>query len=729
MPPRPLLPQALPETGASLAPRRRTLRRTRPGPRGSALPPVLAGVALVVAAPLAARQLPPADSVVQVPPLTVQVLRTPLAGAALPFSVTGVELDELPVPPGGAFLTDALVALPGLQLQNRHNFAVGERVVVRGFGARAQFGVRGLRAVLDGIPATLPDGQTTLDHVDPAALGRVELLRGPGSAWWGNAAGGVLFMESRDPEPGRRGTLRTEAGSFGLLETSAVFEDGGDGPGAPGTRIGLTRVDWEGYRSDPLAGGTYGAADRWILTGRHRRRIAGGRLTVAVAGLDLDAENPGSLPGDSLGDADRSAWGNNVRQRLGKTVRQGQLGAAWTGPLAGALEGEAATWGISRELRNPIPGTVVEVDRLAGGARVGVGSRRGPVHWAVGAEVEAQRDDRRNFANENGANGDLRLDQLETVVGSALFARAGAGLGPVDVNGALRWDRIRFEADDRFLDDGVDDTGGRTLTAVSPSLGIRTALLGRRAAPGRGVTLDLFASASAFMETPTTTELANRPEGAGGFNPELDPTRGWTGEVGLQGTVGARFGWELVAWATDLSDELVPFEVPADPGRTYFRNAAESTHRGLEAVVRAALPAAVDLRAAWTTVNARFGAGQGTDLEGNRLPGRSPHRFEARLTRSRGPVVGVLDVAWSDAIPVDDANTAEAPAWWRVDLRVGPEPVAAAGWRIRPWLEVGNLLDADYVGSVVVNAFGGRYFEPAPGRNVSLGATVAFGAR
>lgn len=708
-----------------------------PTPRPSArflvrsVPALLAAAAGLVApcAPAAAQEAPPPDSVVQVAPLTVQVLRTPLAGEALPFAVTGVELQELPVPAGGAFLTDALVALPGLQLQNRHNFAVGERVVVRGFGARAQFGVRGLRAVLDGIPATLPDGQTTLDHVDPAALGRVELLRGPGSAWWGNAAGGVLFMESRDPEPGRRGRLRTEVGSFGLLETSAVFEDGGNAPGDPSTRVGVTGVNWDGYRTDPLAQGTYGAADRWIATARHRRRIAGGRLTVAAAALDLDAENPGSLPADSLGDDDRSAWGNNVRQRLGKTVRQGQLGAAWTGAVGGGLEGEGAAWGIARDLRNPIPGTVIEVDRAAGGARAGVSSRQGPVHWALGTEVEIQRDDRRNFGNESGENGALRLDQLETVVGTALFARAGAGIGSVDVNAALRWDRIRFEADDRFLADGVDDSGGRTLTALNPSLGIRTALVGGANPRGRGATLDLFASASAFMETPTTTELANRPEGAGGFNPELDPTRGWTVELGLQGTVGARFGWEIVAFNTDLTDELVPFEVPSDPGRTYFRNAAESSHQGVEAVVRAQLPAAVDLRAAWTTVDARFGEGQGEELEDNRLPGRSPHRFEARLTRDRGPVMAVVDVVWSDAVPVDDANTAEAPAWWRVDLRVGPSAARAAAWRIRPWLEIGNLFDEDYAGSVVVNAFGGRYFEPAPGRSFSLGASLAVGSR
>ena len=662
-----------------------------------------------------------ADTVVQVAPLVVDVLRTPLAGQALPFSIAALDVDALPQTVGGAFLSDALVALPGLQLQNRHNFAVGERLVVRGFGARAQFGVRGLRAVLDGIPATLPDGQTTLDHVDPAALARVELLRGPGSAWWGNAAGGVLFMRSRDPAPGRRTIATVRAGSFGRLETGVVVEDGGRSADAPTTRLGITGVRWDGFRADPLNAGTYGAAERWIVTGRHRRALGSGQLVLSLAALDLDAENPGSLPLDSLFDPDRSAWGNNVRQRLGKTVRQAQLGAAWSGQLGGgasATRADFASWVITRALRNPIPGTVVEVDRAAGGVRAGLSGTRSRFDWAVGAEVEVQRDDRRNFVNETGDNGALTLDQFESVLGTALFARAGAEVGPATVQGALRFDRIQFEADDRRVLPGeVDESGSRALTALSPSFGVRV--------PTQA--LDLFGSISAFMETPTTTELANRPDGAGGFNPDLDPTRGWTTELGAQGALGARMGWELVAFRTWLRDELVPFEVPADPGRTFYRNAAESSHEGFEVVVRAALPGALDLRSAWTRVDARFEAGQGAELEGNRIPGRAPNRFETRLTRASGRLRGVVDLIWSDAVPTNDANTGEAPSWWRVDVRLGPGSVATSGWQIEPWIEVGNLFDEDYVGSVVVNAFGGRWFEPAPGRNLTVGASVAFG--
>lgn len=655
--------------------------------------------------------------VVQIPPMTVEVLRAPMSGARSPFAVAGIDLEAAPIPTGGAFLADALRALPGLEVQNRHNYAVGERLSVRGFGARSQFGVRGLRAVLDGIPATLPDGQTTLDHVDPASLGRVELMRGPGSAWWGNGAGGVLLLESRTPTPGQRIDARAIMGALGRREITARATDGGDGDGSPTSSLAVTHLRWDGFRTNPLAGGTYGEAERTILTARYGQALGSGTLRVSAVGLDLDAENPGSLPADSLDDPDRSAWGNNVRQGTGKTVRQGQVGASWLGPVA-HYSTEVAAWGVARELRNPIPGTVVEVDRVVIGARLAVsGTLGGSLDWGAGLEAEQQSDDRLNFGNDDGRNGDLRLDQAERVRSTALFLRGGTTLGAMEVQGALRWDAVAFRVDDHFLAEGdPDDSGRRTLDALSPSIGVMVPV----------GSVGLFGSVASFLETPTTTELANRPEGSGGFNPALEPTRGWSAEVGARGTVGARLGWEVVAFRTALDDELVPFEVPSDPGRTYFRNAGHSTHRGVEVALNGQLGGGLGFRSALTHVDARFDEGPTEASDGQAIPGRVPTRFETRITLRRPVFNAEIDLTWADEMPVDDAGEATAPSWFRTDLRVGLAPLQPGGAVIEPWAEIGNLFDTSYVGSVTVNAFGGRYYEPAPGRTLSVGLRVGF---
>lgn len=705
-----------------------SIRAAIPRP-GDAATPRLPGVGAVLLAatlfallPAPARaqlpdstRAPEADSVYRMAPLQVEVLRVPSAGARVPFAVSAVGPGELAAPDEGAFLNEALVALPGLQIQNRFNFAVGERIMVRGFGSRSQFGVRGLRIFLDGIPATLPDGQSTLDHVDPAALGRVELLRGPAAALYGNGAGGVMLIRSRPAGPGDQVEAAVAGGSNGLIRASAAADFvRGDAT----SRVQFTRLGYGGFRANPVDGGEYGEAERWTFTGRHEQPLLGGRLQVMAAGVELDAENPGSLPADSLGDADRSAWGFNVRQGTGKEVRQLQLGARWSRELDGAAdEVNAVVWGLTRDLENPIPTAVIDVGRTALGTRAQLGGDAGPLRWNLGVEVEAQRDDRRNFTNEGGTPGALTLRQDEAVtgVGSWLALRAESERG--SLLGALRYDRIHFSVDDRIVPaDGLDESGDRTLDAVSPSLGGQLEI-----GP-----LSIFGSLASFLQTPTTTELANRPDGAGGFNPELEPTRGWTFEGGVRGTLLDRVGWEVVGFRTELRDELIPFEVPSAPGRTFFRNAGESRYQGMEAALRAELPLQLRTRVAYTRVEGVFLTG---DNDGNLVPGRAPNLVEALVAGSPGPVHWNATVRWVDDTPVNDANTAEAPAYWLVGIHLGTRDFAVAQTRWSPWVSVSNLLDEDYVSSVAVNAFGGRFFEPGPGRTFQLGVRTVLRPR
>ena len=656
-------------------------------------------------------------------PVVVSVLRSPARLDRLPFSASVIAGPDLADGAAGLFIEEALHALPGVRVQNRYNASVGERISIRGFGARSQFGVRGIKILVDGIPATLPDGQTTLDHLDVGSLGRVEALRGPAAALYGNGAGGVILFRSAPPfEGGYRQEATVVAGSDGLLRLQGT----GSGTAAGiGIRASVARSVFDGFRNNISESGEdpYSRAERTTINAALTSAAGGGTLTVQLSGLDLDALNPGSLPAQLYEEGSNQAWGFNVARKTRKDVRQGQAGVGWSGPI-GAFEAMFSAYGVRRELDNPIPTRVIDLKRNGGGVRaalgkeLGAGGRAGRVEFGV--EGELQGDDRRNYANEGGEAGDLQVDQQESVRAIAVFGRLRVPLGTrLEAMSALRFDRFNFTADDRLVGaDNPDDSGDRAMGGVSPSFGFHLDLGDHGA----------FASVARSFETPTTTELANQPGRAGGFNPDLEPQRGWTVEGGLRGTLGRRAAYDITVFNTGLTNQLVPFEVPASPGRVFYRNAGESRVRGFEFSTRTELSSLLTARLAYGYVDARFSEfSVGDDnFDGNRVPGLAPHRLEGALRMGRGAWFGEVRVEARGEVPANDANDAAAAGFTLVELRLGATDVRAGNLRISPFAAVTNVTGVRYASSVVVNAFGGRYFEPGPDRGGYVGLSLAW---
>jgi iron complex outermembrane recepter protein len=634
-----------------------------------------------------------------------------------PYAVAAVTEHEIRTARPGIALDEALSAIPGVQVDNRYNYSLGERISVRGFGARAQFGVRGVRVLVDGIPATLPDGQTTLNHVDVAMLGRAEVIRGPAAALYGNASGGVIRLTSAAPPHAPfAAEYRVVGGSHGLLRTEGR---GGGRSGAFIYQVRASRLGFGGYRDQQAAENLLAGA-----TVQYARGADALRLTVS--GVDFDAQNPGSLSEAMLRDDRTQTFEINRRHDTGQTGRQGQAGLTWNRAL-GAASLEVTTYGTLRTFSNPIPFRIIDLDRTLGGVRAGLsGAAAGGVRWAGGVEVEAQHDDRLNFQNRDGVRGDRLLDQRERVRAASGFASLLAEVAPgVDAMAALRYDRFRFSVRDRLVSEtDPDDSGARGMDAWSPTVGVTVS-----PAPA----LSLYANLATAFETPTTTELANRPDGAGGFNPELEPqrTRSWEGGARLGLGTAARV--EAAAYHARVRGALIPFEVEEVPGRQYFRNAGAAVHRGVELSASLAPRPGWTTRAAYTWTDARFGeyVVGGEDLRGNRVPGIAPHRLEWTATlRTRDGWIGGVDVRRMGGVPVSDRDAEgvlDSPAYTRVDVRGGWDALRVGSTRWEPVVGVTNLLNARYNTAVAVNAAGGRYYEPAPGRSFHAGASLRLG--
>ncbi|HEX2206188.1 MAG TPA: TonB-dependent receptor, partial [Longimicrobium sp.] len=369
---------------------------------------------------------------------------------------------------------------------------------------------------------------------------------------------------------------------------------------------------------------------------------------------------------------------------------------------------------------------IIDLDRGVGGVRAAWSADAGALRWLAGAEVEGQNDGRLNFANQAGERGATTLDQRERVTSSSAFAQGAVDVrGRVEVLGAIRYDRFRFSVRDRLITEtNPDDSGARTMQRVSPALGVSFA-----ATPA----VSFYANLATAFETPTTTELANRPTGAGGFNPDLQPQRTVSTEVGAKARPAAWLWVEAAAYRARIEDALIPFEVAGAPGRVFYRNAGEARHRGVEASAILTPRPGWTARAAYTWTDARFGryVVNGEDREGNPVPGVAPHRLEVSLLArpERGPFAGV-DLRHVSSTPVadDDAEGRfRSPAYTLLDLRGGWEGARFGRVALSPFGGMTNVLDRAYNTSVVVNAFGRRYYEPGPGRSVYAGLRISLG--
>ena len=674
------------------------------------------------------RPLAPDTAVVTLPEVRVEATRGAGGLATAPFSVAVAERGRAErATDAGASLTLALRRLPGVFVANRENPALGERLVVRGLGYRAGFGVRGVQVVLDGVPLTLADGQAVLGIVDPALVRRAELVRGPASSLWGNGSGGVLFL-STIPEAGTPGGGTREGGSPG-----AAIPEGS--ARAVGGAYGLARV--EGEAVAPAGRGRVGVAVSHVRGGGYRahsafestrgRAFADVRLSSSAA-LQLTAafeaaprlEHPGTLTAAELRADRRQAEARYVNAEAGKASTQAQAAATLRAATrAGRVT--ATAYGIARRLDNPLPFAYIDVDRAVGGTRLALEREAGAFRVTAGADAALQRDDRTNRPNVQGTPGAARtLDQIETVTQAALFARlrvdlAAAGARGFALEGALRGDRVRFAADDRLGAAGEDASGARTLGAWSPQLGVSY----------RAASALVFASFATAFETPTTTELVNRPGGGRGFNPDLRPQRTAGVEAGARG--GARrVVYDVALYALAVRDGLTPFE--GDDGRTYYANRGRTLHRGAEASAewRPAPAVAFALTYAWSRL--RFGEGSrtltGASMGGNALPGVPEHRLAIRAHASRGGFFAVPEMEIASGVFADDANAVRTDAFVVVDVALGHDGLRTGRARLAPFVRVQNVFDARYVGSVVINARGGRHFEPAAGRSVHAGLGV-----
>ncbi|HUG21818.1 TonB-dependent receptor family protein [Piscinibacter sp.] len=678
-----------------------------------------------------------ADAPVMLDPVVVTAQRSGQSSFDAPAAISALTRETIETAGPQVNLSEALNRVPGITVLNRQNYAQDLQLSIRGFGARSTFGIRGVRLIVDGIPATMPDGQGQASTIALSSAGRIEVLRGPMAQLYGNAAGGVVqvFTEDDAPQP----TVSTSAafGPYDLLKLGTKFSTRA---GDHGVTVDVSKFRTDGYRQ-------HSDAQRGQLNARWRHTVnPSTELSVVLNAVDQPVSH------DPLG-LTREQWQADPRQAVPlafaqdarKTVRQQQLGAVLEHRLGEHTVLTGRVYAGGRDLDNALSippgpqmaptssGGIVQFARGYGGAAAQA-SRRIPlddVRWlqlTAGLEFDRMRENRQGYVNDGGAQGALKRDERNRVENADAFVQAAWDIAPAwTLTAGARTSRVRFRSDDRFITvDNPDDSGRVDYRAINPVAGIAW-----RVAPS----LNLYANAGRGFETPTFTELAYRPEGTG-LNTALRASRSRHAELGAKWKPAANQRVDVAVFDIATRDEIVVDT--SGGGRSTFKNAGRTSRRGLELSYAGRLGDTLRAGLSVTLLRARFAerfvSGNGeaaiTVPAGNRLPGTPERSLFAELVWAPTAWAGfhaAAEVQHLGALAVNDANDDAAPAATVFNLRAGWQQTRGA-WRFTELIRLDNAGDKRYAGSVIVNDGNRRYFEPALPRHwtLALTAQVAF---
>ncbi|HCD4979945.1 TPA: TonB-dependent receptor [Klebsiella pneumoniae] len=692
--------------------------------RHAALPALL--LPLIAAAQAADEQ----TMVVTAAPTTVSELDTPAA-------VSVVNGDEMRQAAPRVNLSESLGAVPGLQVQNRQNYAQDLQLSIRGFGSRSTYGVRGLRIYVDGIPATMPDGQGQTSNIDIGSVDTIEVLRGPFSALYGNSSGGVINVTSQTGTQPPTVEASSYYGSFGtwhygMKATGAVGD--GSHAGDVDYTVSTNRFTTHGYRD-------HSGARKNLANARLGVRINDvSKLTLLLNSVDIKANDAGGLTADEWRDNPRqSPRGDQYNTR--KNTRQTQAGLRYERQLSAQDDLSVMMYAGEREttqfqsiprapqLKPSHAGGVIDLTRHYQGIDTRL-THRGellvPVTLTAGLDYENMSERRKGYehfvmvngAPQYGEQGALRRNERNLMWNVDPYLQTQWQLtDKLSLDAGVRYSSVWFDSNDYYITPGNgDDSGDASYHKWLPAGSLKYALTDA---------WNVYLSAGRGFETPTINELSYRSDNQSGLNFGLKPSTNDTVEIGSKTRIGNGL-FTAALFQTNTDNEIVVDS--SSGGRTSYKNAGKTRRQGMELGLDQQFGESWRLKAAWTWLDATYRTNVCDDAScnGNRIPGIARNMGYASFgyQPEQGWYAG-SDIRYMSDIMANDENTAKAPSWTVVGLTTGYK-WSYGRMDMDLFGRIDNLFDREYVGSVIVNESNGRYYEPAPGRNYGIGLNLAW---
>ena len=675
------------------------------------------------------------DQIEPLPVIKVEATRTDTPYMQTPASVYRVDAPKndqsLQVN-----LTELVKGIPSVQLRNRENYAQDLQLSMRGFGARSTFGVRGIRLYVDGIPATMPDGQGQTSNIDINSLSHLEVLTGPFSSLYGNSSGGAVLATTREGQGKDSIEMNYAGGSHNKNRAGIVLQGGAKNQNEPSYIVSSSYFDTDGYRDHSGANKVLSNAKlTWNLDD-------GSKINWVTNYVKIDADDPGGLT--------RADWEKNPKQvaknvldyNARKTIDQTQTGLTWSKPLNDQNELYAMTYIGQRQVtqyqsipdtvqKNPNTpyqaGGVIDFKRDYYGADFRwTGKDLLPyTQFSAGVAIDAMNEDRQGYQNFNdagdkGIKGAVRRDERNTLWNVDPYLQASwSFLQTMRLDTGVRYSNVHYKSKDHYIVGlNGDNSGKTTYEEVLPSVALSWQIIPEVLA---------YASYAKGFETPTFTEMAYPAQGGASMF-DLKPSKSDNYELGLKSsnTLG---DFNLATFYIETKDDIVAAESMG--GRATFRNADKTLRKGIEFAWNKKLWKDIALNASYAYLDATFdskvpAAGKVAEIpEGNAIPGIAKNQaFIGLVWQPEQGFYAGLDTQFMDKVYVNDINSDAAASYTVASIYTG-YAWKRADWGINGFARVDNLFDKNYAGSVIVNEGSSRFFEPADGRNWSAGLKVS----
>ena len=600
--------------------------------------------------------------------------------------------------------SDFIKNTPGVFTTSSNNFSQDMRISIRGFGARSAFGIRGIKLIVDGIPETTPDGQSQLDNLPLGLISNIEILRGPNANLYGNSSGGVISINTLT-NPNDK-FYRT-SGIFGAYQYQSIQR----------TRV----LDWKNsnliIHYDKRRSNGYRDQSNYktsILNLKYINQLdQSNKIVWQINYTDSPyAYDPGGLKLSEVEDNRRQARKNNIDYDTYEKVKHLKTGISWNYKKNDNSFFDSYFFYQQRDFYSKLPfnfGGIISIDRNYYGLGTKFTRNKNLENrnntFVMGIDHLSQSDDRKRFKNNFGLKGDRTLSQMENFDTTGIYLVSQTNFN----SGLLLRYGIRYDINSI----GIDSNNKVNLDKINPSLGISYSI---------NSSDNIFFSFGTSFETPTLNELSNNPDGSG-FNKDLKSNNAVNYEIGWRKSL-SNIAFEAVAYITNSDNEILPYEIELFPGKNFYRNVGSTLRQGIE------ISSSVSFQGGLFNLNYTLSKNRfkdfildGDDLSENLIPGIPSQMLDLevlfKLSKKRMLILTNRLIGERYA---DNLNETLVSSYNIFNVKYSKEIFKKSQFS----LGVNNLFNEEFYDNIRINAFGKRYYEPAPKRNFYFGINFSF---